>query len=48
MEAYEVSIDAEILDDLCRWTVFDRGGYFAAFEEPELLGADLNEFLAGL
>jgi pimeloyl-ACP methyl ester carboxylesterase len=35
-------------DDLCRWTVFDRGGHFAAFEEPALLGGDLNEFLAGL
>ena len=26
-----------ILPDLRRWTVFDRGGHFAAFEEPELL-----------
>lgn len=37
-----------ILADLRRWTVFDRGGHFAAFEEPELLGDDLIEFLAGL
>ena len=27
---------------------FDRGGHFAAFEEPELLGGDLIEFLAEL
>jgi pimeloyl-ACP methyl ester carboxylesterase len=35
-------------DDLRRWTVFDRGGHFAAFEEPGLLAGDVNEFLAGL
>ena len=27
---------------------FDRGGHFAAFEEPELLAGDLLEFLAEL
>ena len=27
-----------VLADLRRWTEFDRGGHFAAFEEPELLG----------
>ena len=31
--------------DLRRWTVFDRGGHFAAFEEPELFSGDLIEFL---
>lgn len=36
------------LPDLRRWTEFDRGGHFAAFEEPELLGADLLAFLAEL
>jgi pimeloyl-ACP methyl ester carboxylesterase len=34
-----------LLGDLRRWTVFDRGGHFAALEEPELLGNDLIEFL---
>ena len=36
------------LADIRRWTEFDRGGHFAAFEEPELLAADLIEFLAEL
>ena len=35
-----------VLGDLRRWTEFDRGGHFAAFEEPELFAADLIEFLA--
>ncbi len=35
-----------ILADLRRWTTFDRGGHFAALEEPDLLAADLIEFLA--
>ena len=37
-----------VLGDLRRWTEFDRGGHFAAFEEPELLGDDLIAFLAEL
>lgn len=39
---------ARVLGDLLRWTEFDRGGHFAAFEEPELLGDDLLAFLAEL
>ncbi len=35
-----------VLGDLRRWTEFDRGGHFAAFEEPELFAGDLVEFLA--
>ena len=35
-----------VLGDLRRWTEFDRGGHFAALEEPELLAGDLLEFLA--
>jgi len=34
--------------DIRRWTEFDRGGHFAAIEEPNLLADDLVEFLAGL
>ncbi len=34
-----------LLGDLRRWTEFDRGGHFAAFEEPGLLGGDLVAFL---
>ena len=37
-----------VLADLRRWTEFDRGGHFAAFEEPELLADDLLAFLAEL
>jgi microsomal epoxide hydrolase len=37
-----------VLGDLRRWTEFDRGGHFAAFEEPELLGSDLIAFLGDL
>lgn len=36
------------LADLRRWSEFERGGHFAAFEEPELLAGDVVEFLAGL
>jgi pimeloyl-ACP methyl ester carboxylesterase len=34
-----------VLGDLRRWTEFDRGGHFAAFEEPELFAGDLLAFL---
>ena len=37
-----------MLADLRRWTEIDRGGHFAAFEEPELLGDDLLAFVAEL
>ena len=37
-----------VLSDLRRWTEFDRGGHFAALEQPRLLADDLIEFLAGL
>ncbi|SMC54852.1 epoxide hydrolase family protein [Kibdelosporangium aridum] len=33
---------------IVRWTDVDRGGHFAAVEEPELLVADIREFFAGL
>jgi hypothetical protein len=29
-----------------RWTEMPRGGHFAAAEEPELLAANIAEFLA--
>lgn len=34
--------------DLRSWRRYRSGGHFAAWEEPETLGADLSEFLAGL
>ncbi|WP_432941667.1 epoxide hydrolase family protein [Kribbella sp. CA-253562] len=33
---------------IVRWTDVDRGGHFAALEEPDLLLADVREFFAGL
>lgn len=35
-------------NSVVRWTEVDRGGHFAALEEPEALVADLREFVAGL
>ncbi|WP_194920047.1 epoxide hydrolase family protein [Catenulispora rubra] len=31
-----------------RWTVFPRGGHFAAMEVPDMLAADIGEFFGGL
>jgi epoxide hydrolase len=31
-----------------RWTDVDRGGHFAALEEPDLLIADVREFFRSL
>jgi pimeloyl-ACP methyl ester carboxylesterase len=39
---------AERAYDLRRFTRMPRGGHFAAFEEPELLAADLREFFRPL
>ena len=33
------------LGDLRQWTEHDRGGHFAAWEEPELLARDIVGFL---
>lgn len=38
----------ERLYDVRRWTVFPRGGHFAAAEEPDLLADDIAEFFSGL
>jgi epoxide hydrolase len=32
------------LANIVRWTEFDRGGHFAALEQPELLVEDIREF----
>src|SRR5436190_13353602 len=34
--------------DLRRWTEFDKGGHFAAMEQPEALAADIKAFFLGL
>ncbi|WP_040922831.1 epoxide hydrolase family protein [Saccharomonospora xinjiangensis] len=48
--AHDVGIRryAERENTIVRWTDVDRGGHFAALEEPELLLADLREFFGGL
>jgi epoxide hydrolase len=33
---------------IVRWTEYDRGGHFAALEEPELLINDIRDFLRSL
>jgi microsomal epoxide hydrolase len=33
---------AEATNAIVRWTEFDRGGHFAAMEEPDLITADLR------
>jgi pimeloyl-ACP methyl ester carboxylesterase len=38
----------ERLYEVRRWTVFPRGGHFAAIEEPDLLAEDIAEFFGGL
>jgi pimeloyl-ACP methyl ester carboxylesterase len=51
MFAHDVGIRryAEVENTIVRWTdVEDRGGHFAALEEPELLTADIREFFRPL
>ena len=48
--AHDVGIRryAEESNTITRWVDVDRGGHFAALEEPELLVADIREFFDGL
>lgn len=48
--AHDVGIRryAEQENTIVRWTDVDRGGHFAALEEPGLLTTDIREFFAGL
>ncbi len=39
---------AERTNNIVRWTEFDRGGHFAAAEEPELLVEDVRSFFRDL
>jgi len=38
---------AERVANITRWTEFDRGGHFAALEQPELLTTDVRAFFSG-
>ncbi|WP_225724625.1 MULTISPECIES: epoxide hydrolase family protein [unclassified Nocardia] len=48
--AHDVAIRryCETSNTITRWTDVDRGGHFAAMEEPELLVADIREFFRDL
>ena len=39
---------AERTENIVRWTEFDRGGHFAAMEEPDLLVGDVRAFFRQL
>jgi pimeloyl-ACP methyl ester carboxylesterase len=39
---------AEQTDNIVQWSEFDRGGHFAAMEEPDLLVADVRAFFRQL
>ncbi|MFI7452772.1 alpha/beta fold hydrolase [Nonomuraea sp. NPDC049714] len=39
---------AEKTNPVVHWSEFDRGGHFAAMEEPDLLAADVQAFFRGL
>jgi microsomal epoxide hydrolase len=39
---------AEATFNIVHWSEFDRGGHFAALEEPDLLVGDIREFVRGL
>ncbi|MGI5441375.1 epoxide hydrolase family protein [Streptomyces shenzhenensis] len=39
---------AERTENIVRWTEFDRGGHFAAMEEPDLLAGDVRAFFRQL
>jgi pimeloyl-ACP methyl ester carboxylesterase len=39
---------AEQTNDIVRWTELDRGGHFAAMEEPDLLISDIRTFFREL
>ena len=37
-----------VFTDLRHWTVMERGGHFAALEQPEALARDIQEFFRPL
>jgi hypothetical protein len=39
---------AERTNTIVQWTEYDRGGHFAALEQPELLAGDIRCFFRGL
>jgi hypothetical protein len=43
-EDYAIRRYGEVGNNIVHWTEFDRGGHFAAMEEPELLVEDVRGF----
>jgi pimeloyl-ACP methyl ester carboxylesterase len=39
---------ADKVNNVVRWSEFDRGGHFAALEAPDLLTTDIREFFRAL
>jgi len=39
---------AEQTENIVHWSEFDRGGHFAAMEEPDLLVGDVRDFFRPL
>ena len=42
------SLAARVYTDIRRWTAMERGGHFAALEQPEALAADFQAFARDL
>jgi len=42
------SLAEKIIPSIVHWTEFDRGGHFAALEEPDLLVQDIRKFFGSL
>ncbi|MFJ9908210.1 alpha/beta fold hydrolase [Streptomyces sp. NPDC101152] len=47
-EALPIRALAERFANVVHWTEFDRGGHFAAMEQPELLVGDIRTFFREL
>ena len=43
-----VRLIAEQSNHIVHWSEFDRGGHFAAMEEPDLLVTDIRQFFRHL
>jgi microsomal epoxide hydrolase len=42
------SLAARTYTDIRRWSVMERGGHFAAMEQPEALAREITEFFRPL
>ena len=42
------SIAARVFSDIRQWSAMERGGHFAALEQPDALAADLRSFFRPL